>query len=66
MHGNPFLRLLRREVEALVKMKHGGDYLKEQQAKTELALINRDLKRLRTQIAKLEDRRSKLIAELNK
>ncbi len=47
-------------------MKHGGDYLKEQQAKTELALINRDLKRLRTQIANLEDRRSKLIAELNK
>ena len=25
--GNPFLRLLRREVEALVKKKHGSDYL---------------------------------------
>jgi hypothetical protein len=23
MHGNPFLRLLRREVEALVKKRHG-------------------------------------------
>jgi len=28
MHGNPWLRLLRREVEALVKKKHGDDYLK--------------------------------------
>ena len=34
IHGNHFLRLLRREVEALVKKKHGDDYLKEQQAKT--------------------------------
>jgi hypothetical protein len=30
MHGNPFLRLLRREVEALVKKEHGGTFLKDQ------------------------------------
>jgi len=36
MHGNPWLRLLRREVEALVKRKHGSNYLKGPQAKTEL------------------------------
>ena len=51
--GNPCVRLLRREVEALVEKKHGKDYLREQEAKTELARINRDLKRLRTQIALL-------------
>ena len=61
--GNPFLRLLRREVEALVKKKHGADYLKAQQAKTELARINRELKRLKTQVAALEERRSKLMAD---
>ena len=61
--GNPFLRLLRREVEALVKKKHGADYLKDQQAKTELAHINRDLKRLKTQIAALEEQKSKLMAD---
>jgi hypothetical protein len=33
--GNPFLRLLRREVETLVKKKHRDDYLKGRQAKTE-------------------------------
>jgi hypothetical protein len=27
--GDPWLRLLRREVEALVKRKHGDNYLKE-------------------------------------
>ena len=37
VYGNPFLRLLRREVEALVKKKHGDNYLKDQQAKRELA-----------------------------
>ena len=66
MHGNPWLRLLRREVEALVKKKHGDDYLKGQQAKTELARINRELKRLKTQIALLEERKSELNASLGK
>ena len=43
IYGNPWLRLLRREVEALVKRKHGDNYLKEQQAKTELSRINREI-----------------------
>jgi hypothetical protein len=60
MHGNPWLRLLRREVEALVKKKHGDDYLKDQRAKTELAGINRKLKQMKTQIAALEERKEKL------
>ena len=64
MHGNPWLRLLRREVEALVKKKHGDDYLKDQQAKTELAGINRELKRLKIQIAALEERKAKLMADV--
>lgn len=61
IYGNPFLRLLRREVEALVKTKHGDDYLRERQAKTELARINRELKRLKTQIAALEESKAKLV-----
>jgi hypothetical protein len=62
MHGNPWLRLLRREVETLVKKNHGEIYLKDRQAKKELALINRELRRLKAQIAQLEARKSKLIA----
>lgn len=66
MHGNPFLRLLRREVEALVKNERGDAFLKDQQAKSELAHINRELKRLRRQVEILEDRKAKVLAELNK
>ncbi len=66
MYGNPWLRLLRREVEALVRKKHGENYLKDRQAKTELAHINRELRRLKTQIARLEERKSKLIASPGK
>ena len=64
--GNPFLRLLRREVEALVEQKHGDSYLRDQQAKTELARIDRELKRLKTKIAGLEARKSELIAGLGR
>jgi hypothetical protein len=64
IHGNPFLRLLRREVEALVRKKHGEDFLKDRQAKTELARINRELKALKTQIAVLEERKACLMDEL--
>lgn len=62
MHGNPWLRLLRKEVEALVKKRRGNDYLQDQKAKTELAQINRELRRHKVQIAALEERKSKLIA----
>ena len=64
MHGNPWLRLLRREVEALVAVRSGDRYLRERKARTELAQINRELKQLRVQLAALEERRAALLAEL--
>ena len=66
MHGNPWLRLLRQEVQALVKTKHGDDYLKHQQVRTELARVDRQLKRLKMQVAALERRRGQLTAGLGK
>jgi hypothetical protein len=64
IHGNPWLRLLRREVEELVSSGHGEGFLRERQARTELKQVNRELKQLRTQVAVLEERRSVLLAEL--
>jgi len=64
MHGNPWLRLLRREVEDLVATRSGDRYLRERKARTELAQINRDLKQLRGRLAALEERRAALLAEL--
>jgi hypothetical protein len=64
MHGNPWLRLLRREVEELVRTQHGESYLRERQARTELVQVNRELKQLRTQLSTLEERRAALVSEL--
>ncbi|MGD0606544.1 MAG: hypothetical protein ABSA53_23540 [Streptosporangiaceae bacterium] len=64
IEGNPWLRLLRREVEELVSARHGEGYLREQQARTELKRVNRELKQLRTQVTALEDRRAALLSEL--
>jgi chromosome segregation ATPase len=64
MHGNTWLRLLRREVEELVRSRNGEVYLRERQARTELSRVNRELKQLRTQIAELEKRRALLLSDL--
>ena len=64
MHGNPWLRLLRREVENLVTTLRGERYLQDQKLRTELAQVNRELKQHRTQLAALEKRRVALLAEL--
>ncbi len=64
MHGSPWLRLLRREVEALARTSHGDRYVNERQAKAELAGVNREIRRLRTELAALEERRSKLSSDL--
>jgi hypothetical protein len=62
MYGNPWLRLLRREVEALVRKNRGNAYLKDRQAKSELKRINRELKSLKARIALLEKQKSGLTA----
>ena len=45
MPGNLWLRLLRREVEALARTSRGDRYVKERQARAELARVNREIKR---------------------
>ena len=64
MHGNPWLRLLRREVEDLVSTRRGERYLREHLARTELKRVNRELKQLRAQLTALEERRAALLSEL--
>ncbi|MCK4398140.1 MAG: hypothetical protein KAV25_04040 [Methanophagales archaeon] len=58
--GNPYLRLVRSEVEAFVDKKYGSNYLKKKKIKTELAQTNKELKRLKTQVASLEKRKAEL------
>jgi hypothetical protein len=64
MHGNPWFRLLRGQVEALVEVSHGERYLEERQATAELAHVDRELKQLRSKLTTLEEQRAKLRARL--
>ena len=60
IYGNVFLRLLRREVEALVESKHGASHLAHQRAKTELSAIKSEIRKLKKQLAELEKRKTLL------
>lgn len=62
--GNPWFRLLRSEVEALVTDLHGERTLEEARDRTELARVRSDLKRLRAEVATLERRQSEIEARL--
>jgi hypothetical protein len=67
MHGNPWLRLFRREVEALARARHGGPLRQRAAgARAELTCVNREIRRLRTELAELEERRAKLGSDLGK
>jgi len=63
--GNPFLRLIRSEVEAVVSERYGPNYLKKKQLKKELAQTKRELKKLKAQAASLEQKRDQLQAGLD-
>jgi DNA mismatch repair ATPase MutS len=65
IYGNPYIRLLRSEVEALVAEKHGSDYLEKKKLKKELLLVKGDLKKLQAQMALLEKRKIELQESLS-
>ena len=60
IHGNPYIRVLRRELEAYIGEKLGDDYLGRWKAKTELRDITREIAELRKRLDELEARRVQL------
>src|SRR5437660_9107360 len=54
MHGNPWFRLLRHEVESLVQDKCGLDHLNKTKLQTELANLNREARKLTTRLKAIE------------
>lgn len=64
IHGNPWLRILRREVEELMDSTYNDRDHRRRRARAELGRVDRDLKKLRTEVAALEDHRAKLLADL--
>ncbi len=66
MHGNPYLRLIRSEIEELVSEKYGNNELKTKKIQNELKQVNKEIRRLKTQLASLEKRKSELAELLGK
>lgn len=64
MHGSPWLRLLRHEVEALVSETGGQDHLCQKKLQKELADINRETRKPKTRLIALERRQGELKKEL--
>lgn len=62
-HGNPYYKLVRKEVESFTKDKYGDSYLEEQKRKTEIKIVIKQLREHRKQIKILEKRKTKLEAE---
>ena len=65
MHGNPWYRLLRHEVESLVRDKSGQDDLYKKKLQKELADLKKEARKLTTRLKAIERRRAELMKELD-
>jgi hypothetical protein len=65
MHGNPWFRLLRHEVESLVGDKWGPDHLHKKKLQKELTDINKEARKLTNRLKAIERRRAELLKELD-
>ena len=66
VHGNPYLRLLRSEVESLVKELQGEAHFEKQKLQNELSDVKKEIRQLKSRIKRLEGRQSVLEGMLSK
>ncbi len=62
--GNPYLRVLRSQLEQYIAEQFGSEHLSSKKAKTELRVITREISVLKNKLAELEARKAKLEREL--
>lgn len=65
MQGNPWYRLLRHEVESLVRDKSGPEHLHKKKLQKELSDLNKEARTLTTRWKAIERRRAELMKELD-
>ena len=65
MHGNPYFRLLRMEVEALVREQSGQGHLLKKKLQKELAEIRTEVRKLKARLKAIERRQAELLEELD-
>jgi hypothetical protein len=64
MHGNPWFRLLRHEVESLVRDKSGLNALHKKKLQKELADLKKEARKIRIRLKAIERRQAELMEEL--
>ena len=60
IHGNPYIRVLRSQLEAYIAGELGDDHLRRWQEKTELREVRREMTQLRKRLDELEARRAQI------
>jgi len=60
-HGNPYFRVLRKEIEALAKELRGDKAVEEQEVKFKLQKINREINSLKRKLSSLEKQKVELL-----
>jgi len=58
--GNPYLRVLRSQLEPYIVEQFGQEYLVDRKAKTELRAINKEMAELKKRLSALEARKATL------
>jgi hypothetical protein len=64
--GNPYLRVLRSQLERYIAEESGTDRLASEKSSTELRRVKKELANLKKRLAKLEGRKSELEEDLRK
>jgi len=60
-HGNPYYRVLRAEVRALIEEIYGSHYLEEQKLKHQLSTVTREINSHKRKLISLEKQRAEII-----
>jgi hypothetical protein len=60
--GNPYLRILRSQLELYISAQLGSDYLQDKKSRTELRTISKEIAHLRKKLTALEARKADLSA----
>ena len=64
--GNPYLRILRSQLETYIAKQLGSEHLGSKKSQTELRAINKEIAGLRQKLAALETRRAALAPAIKK
>jgi septal ring factor EnvC (AmiA/AmiB activator) len=65
-HGNPYIKLIRKEVEALVRSMRGAGDIETSKLNVELAKVTTELRSLKRKVVVLEKRKAELETTLGR